>query len=71
MTFIPCLVRARRGGELRAISLGHPVLDDYLAFVGARARSNTWLAVASDLKIFFEVVGKEPAEVVRLTCSRS
>ena len=63
MTFIPCLVRVREGGELRVITLGHPVLDEYLAFVGARARVNTWLAIASDLKIFFEVVGKEPAAV--------
>jgi integrase/recombinase XerD len=29
----------------------------------ARARTNTWLAVASDLKIFFGVVAKPPAEV--------
>ena len=60
---MPCLVRAREGSELRAITLGHPMLDDYLAFVGARARANTWLAIASDLKIFFGVVGKEPGEV--------
>jgi len=63
LTFIPCLVRAREGSELRVITLGHPMLDEYLAFVGARARFNTWLAIASDLKIFFEVVGKEPAAV--------
>lgn len=63
MTFMPCLLRAREGNELRTITLGHPLLDDYLAFVGARARTNTWLAIASDLKIFFGVVAKEPAEV--------
>ena len=45
------------------ITLGHPLLDDYLVFVAARARTNTWLAVAYDLKVFFEVVGKEPAVV--------
>ena len=39
------------------------MLDDYLAFVGARARVNTWLATAYDLKVFFTVVGKEPAQV--------
>jgi integrase/recombinase XerD len=49
--------------ELVAITLGHPLLDDYLAFVAARARTNTFLAVASDLKIFFDVVAKEPAQV--------
>lgn len=60
---MPCLVRSRRGTEVEAITLGHPVLDDYLAFVGARARPNTWLAIASDLKIFFQSVAKEPAQV--------
>ena len=53
--FMPCLIRHHRGVELVAITLGHPLLDDYLAFVAARARTNTWLAVASDLKIFFGV----------------
>ena len=61
--FVPCLVRCYRGSELESITLGHPLLDDYLAFVAARARRNTWLAVASDLKIFFGVVAKEPAQV--------
>jgi hypothetical protein len=44
LTFIPCLVRDREDGELRVITLGHPVLE---AFVGARTRVNTWLAIAS------------------------
>jgi site-specific recombinase XerD len=61
--FMPCLIRHHRGVELVAITLGHPLLDDYLAFVAARARTNTWLAVASDLKIFFGVVAKQPAQV--------
>ena len=58
-----CLVRSAVDGEVRKITLGHPLLDDYLVFVAARARTNTWLAVAYDLKVFFEVVGKEPAVV--------
>ena len=61
--FMPCLIRHRRGPELESITLGHPLLDDYLAFVAVRARTNTWLAVASDLKIFFGAVAKPPAEV--------
>lgn len=61
--FMPCLIRHLRGPELESITLGHPLLDDYLAFVAVRARTNTWLAVASDLKIFFEVVAKPPGEV--------
>jgi integrase/recombinase XerD len=63
LSFVPCLMQVREDGVLRGLTLGHPVLDEYLVFVGSRARPNTWLAVASDLKIFFEVVGKEPAVV--------
>jgi len=43
--------------------LGHGLLDDYLRFVAARARPNTVSAQAYDLKVFFTVVAKEPAEV--------
>jgi site-specific recombinase XerD len=43
--------------------LGHPLVDRYLEFVGARARPNTLLATAYDLKVFFSVVGKDPVEV--------
>jgi integrase/recombinase XerD len=63
MTFVPRLERSVEGGELRTITLRHPLLDDYLEFVGARGATNTWLATAYDLKVFFEVVGKEPADV--------
>jgi len=63
LEFMPCLVRSAADGEIEKITLGHPLLDDYLVFVSARARTNTWLAVAYDLKVFFEVVGKEPAVV--------
>jgi integrase/recombinase XerD len=63
MTFVPCLVRSMEGPELVSITLGHPLVDGYLEFVGARGARNTWLAVAYDLKVFFEVIAKEPAEV--------
>ena len=59
------------GSELESITLGHPLLDEYLGFVAVRARPNTWLAVASDLKVFFGVVAKEPAGVTRRMRSRS
>jgi integrase len=59
----PCLIRSVAGGELQSIRLGHRLLDDYLEFVGARARRNTWLATAYDLKVFFSVVAKEPEAV--------
>ena len=63
MTVAPCLVRSMVGGEVRAVTLGHLLLDDYLEFVAARARPNTLLAAAFDLKVFFTVIDVEPSEV--------
>jgi integrase/recombinase XerD len=57
------LVKHTVGGQVRSVSLGHPVLDDYLEFVAARTRPNTLLAVGYDLKVFFTEIAKEPAEV--------
>jgi site-specific recombinase XerD len=60
---MPCLVRSvTPAGEL-TVQLGHPLLDDYLDFVAARARPNTLLATAFDLKVFFGWVRKEPRRV--------
>lgn len=39
------------------------MLDAYLDFVAGRCRPNTVLAIAHDLKVFFAVVGKDPAVV--------
>lgn len=64
MTWSPCLIRSPNGPDTLSIRLGHPLLDDYLAFVGARARHNTLLAVAFDLKVFFSTIPKDPAAVV-------
>jgi integrase len=61
--FVPRMERVMDGRELRSITLGHPLVDAYLEFVGARGAVNTWLAAAYDLKVFFEVVGKDPADV--------
>ena len=55
MTFVPRLLRSMEGSELVSITLGHPRVDGYLEFVGARGAANTWLATAYDLKVFFEV----------------
>jgi hypothetical protein len=61
VVLVPCLaVAAQDDGAPR---LGHRLLDDYVAMVAARARHNTVLATAFDLKGFFTVVGKDPAEV--------
>jgi site-specific recombinase XerD len=53
---------ARKGTE-KPVSLGHPQLDRHLEFVASRSRPNTVLATASDLRLFFEIVGKQPVEV--------
>jgi site-specific recombinase XerD len=59
----PCLIRSSTPSGTRTVRLGVPLLDDYLEFVAARSRPNTALAAAYDLKVFFTVVDKTPAEV--------
>ena len=61
---MPCLVRSPGGGAHGVIHLGHPLLDAYVELVAARARWNTVLATAFDLKVFFSIVGKDPVDVV-------
>jgi integrase/recombinase XerD len=68
-TVAPCLIRSRDPWGGPVVRLGVPVLDDYLEFLSGRCRPNTVLAVAYDLKVFFEVVGKarervRPADVL-------
>jgi len=60
---VPCLMKTVSGGQVRSVALGHPLLDDYLEFVAARARPNTLIAVAYDLKVFFTVIVKQPADI--------
>ncbi|EMF55038.1 MULTISPECIES: tyrosine-type recombinase/integrase [Streptomyces] len=64
MAWQPELVRRVDAAGNPAASLGHVLVDDYLEFVAARCRPNTLLATAYDLKVFFSVVPKEPADVV-------
>jgi integrase/recombinase XerD len=61
--FVPCLVRYRGIDGDGSLRLGHRLLDDYLEMVASRARPNTVLATAFDLKVFFDVVGKDPEQV--------
>lgn len=63
MRWSPCLVRSAVSPDAVRVELGDPLVDDYLEFVAARCRPNTVLATGYDLKVFFEVVGKEPARV--------
>ena len=63
MGWEPRLIRETEGASLSVLRIVHPLVDEYLEFVGARARTNTWLASAYDLKVFFSVIAKEPVEV--------
>jgi integrase/recombinase XerD len=51
-----------RCGELVART-GVPLADAYLEFLGGRCRPNTVRAAAYDLKVFFSVADKPPAQV--------
>ena len=42
---------------------GVPLAEVYLEFLAGRCRPNTVLAAASDLKVFFSVVGRPPEQV--------
>jgi integrase/recombinase XerD len=59
-TVSPCLIRSVGAAGDPEVSLGVPLLDEYLEFLSGRCRPNTVLAVAYDLKVFFTVVGKSP-----------
>ena len=63
MRWVPSVSRSMgASGELQVV-VGHPLVDEYLEFLTARARPNTRLAVAFDLKVFFTVVDKTPVRV--------
>jgi integrase/recombinase XerD len=59
----PYLLRQRNAAGDLTVRLGVPVLDAYLEFLAVRARPNTVLAAAYDLKVFFCLVGKPPRKV--------
>ena len=59
----PCLIRSRGPSGQVVVRLGVPPIDDYLEFMEGRCRPNTVLAAAYDLRVFFTIVDKAPAEV--------
>ncbi len=63
MTWSPCLIRGADLGGRPVLRLGHSQLDRYLEFVSARTRPNTTLATGYDLKVFFSIIEKDPADV--------
>ncbi len=63
MTWSPALTRGSGPDGMMRFTLGHPMVDAYLAFVAARARPDTALATAFDLKVFFTLVPRDPAAV--------
>jgi integrase len=58
-----CVTRSVAPSGQPVPRLGRAELDRYLDFVAGRCRPNTVLATAYDLKVFFTVVDKPPAEV--------
>jgi integrase/recombinase XerD len=63
MRWKPLVVQSEDAGGSLVVTVGHPLADGYLEFLRARARPNTILAVAFDLKVFFSVVDKTPTRV--------
>jgi site-specific recombinase XerD len=59
-----CLIRTRGPSGQPVVRIGMPLIDDYLEFLEGRCRPNTVLAAAYDLKVFFTVVAKPPADVI-------
>jgi site-specific recombinase XerD len=64
MTTFPCLVRSSSPSGADRYRLGHVLVDGYLEFVAGRVRPNSLRAVTFDLKVFFEVIDKEPVDVL-------
>jgi site-specific recombinase XerD len=60
---MPSLIRSPGSEAGSPIRIGDALLDDYLDLVAARARPNTLLATAFDLKVFFSIIGKAPVDV--------
>jgi site-specific recombinase XerC len=50
--------REVQDSHLVRLSVGIPLVDDYLEFLHCHARPNTWLNYAHDLKVFFSLVDK-------------
>jgi site-specific recombinase XerD len=57
------LIRSVSSGGGVRVRLGHEVVDGYLEFLAARCRPNTVLAAGFDLKVFFTLIPRDPAEV--------
>lgn len=57
------LHREVRDGQLVRLSLGIDLVDDYLEFLHCKARPNTWLSYAHDLKVFFSTIDKPVHEI--------
>lgn len=57
------VVRSVDAAGRLTVRIGQPNVDEYLKFVAARARRETLLATAFDLKVFFSWADKRPAAV--------
>lgn len=63
MRWMPCVVRSTLSSGELLVTVGHPLVDEFLEFCRARCRPNTLVALAWDLKTFFVFVDKTPTRV--------
>jgi integrase/recombinase XerD len=63
MSFVVSVERLSTPSGQVSVRLGHELLDEYLRFLAGRARPNSVLAAAFDLKVFFMWAQKEPGEI--------
>ena len=63
MTWCPVFESSVGSDGCTTYRVGHELVDEFLEFASVRCRPSTVRAYAHDLKVFFGLVGKEPAEV--------
>ena len=63
MTWCPVFESSVGSDGRTTYRVGHELVDEFLEFASVRCRPSTVRAYAHDLKVFFGLVGKEPAEV--------
>jgi integrase/recombinase XerD len=63
VTWCPVFESSVNSDRRTSYRVGHELVDEFLEFASVRCRPSTVRAYAHDLKVFFEFVGKEPAEV--------
>ncbi len=63
MSWSPCLIRSVVSADRVRVQLGHELVDEYLEFLACEVPSEHGAGRGYDLKVFFTLIPKEPAEV--------